>query len=263
MHQLKGKAGFILIELIIATAILAAVIPLSKFFIDAVRASNEAKIQQAANNLAQRYLEEYKAKSIDAISSLDNQEEEIDGKEYLVNVDLDWISVEESNNVIATVLIAKESETEVNVTLSNNEGAVVGPFTVLANNTYALRFDNNDRLIWVADDDNFITITDVTGEEKHLNLIVKGNPQITVDLQNRLDSIYKLVINKTEDPAAPDFSLTIEEEAGADEDMNIDALIRETAQLEHNEKGVNIIVTVADKDSNVLARIAETRKIEW
>ena len=269
MRLRKGKAGFILIELIIATAILAAVIPLSKFFINSVKASNEAKIQQTANHIAQQYIEEYKAKDLNELYGITPDDyqiehtENINGKIWSVLVDLDWNPIETSG-LLGTVKISQDGS-NINVVLSNSNAT--RSFSVVAGTSHSLKLDNAKRLIW--DPGTFsIEFPVTTDEPKQLNLIVNNNPDLDLTLRNCLSSIEQLIINKTENPEATRFKLDVYDpgtvvEGETESEESIDVTIRDTQQIEPSELGVNISVTVKDDNDIEFAKIAETRKLEW
>ena len=263
MRLLKGKAGFILVELIIATAILAAVIPLSKLFINTVKASNEAKIQQTANHLAQQYIEEYKARDLKELYDMtptDNRiehTENMNGKLWNVLVDLDWNPVE-TRGLLGTVTISKDGS-NIEVELSNSLDPPRS-FSVVAGTEHVLKLDHDKRLIW--DPGSFSIEVPVTADEpKQLNLIINNNPDLQLTLRNCLTDIKQLIINKTEDPEAANFQLAVAE---PEEEESINVIIRDTQQVEPSELGVNITVTVKDENgTEIFAKIAETRKLEW
>lgn len=295
MNLFKEKTGFILIELIIATAILAAVIPLSKIFIDTIKVSNEAKIQQRANHLAQQYLEEYKAMSLDELYTLWNVPEGgenspfdedgllvnedgkpvIEGGNYIVKGEMKWIP-NDVDNLIGTVKISKITKSDegaegINIDLYDSDGESVSYTEDLysSEKEYLLSLDNNNRLRW--EDNDGVKLSNLPAKGQ-LNLIVEGNPEIKVNFKNRLSSVKELIINKTEIiPPSPEdeipkskFQLFIEKGTDSDEkNVDINALIRDTEQVKENELGVNIIVTVKDTAGVELAKIAETRKIRW
>ena len=60
--QNKEK-GFTLIEVLIAAVILCAIFPLTNYFLNSMRTNNTTEVQQTANYLCQKYMEDYKAKS--------------------------------------------------------------------------------------------------------------------------------------------------------------------------------------------------------
>ena len=261
MRLLKGKAGFILVELIIATALLAAVIPLSRLFINTVKASNEAKIQQTANHIAQRYIEEYKAKDLNELFGVTPDDYQIEhtentnGKIWKVLVDLDWNPVQTSG-LLGTVMISQEGS-NINVDLASSLGE--RSFSVVAGTSHSLKLDNTKRLIW--DSDSFsIEVPVTTDEPKQLNLLVNNNPDLDLTLRNCLSSIAQLIINKTENPEATKFNLEIYE---PEEEESINVIIRDTQQIEPSELGVNITVRVQDDNGIEFTKIAETRKLEW
>jgi type II secretory pathway pseudopilin PulG len=280
MRLWKGKAGFILVELIIATAILAAVIPLSKFFIDTIKATREAKIQQTANHLAQKYMEEYKGKSLPELyavleqGTVLNDEVKMNKRNYKVSVAVDWVIVGSASH-IGTVWIKKDSVNSVNIKLESNNQEQIRENTFFNDpenpeNAYDLKLTNSNYLDLYSKNDDQVLLTVPfnlpSSEPKELNLVVCGDPVLELNVQNRHDFIEKLIINKTEiEPIneTPNFKLFIEKDMPKDIDIDIDALIRDTEQLEESELGVNIIVTVKDAEDVELVKIAETRKIEW
>ncbi|NLO76363.1 MAG: type II secretion system protein [Clostridia bacterium] len=268
MRLLKEKAGFILVELIIATAILAAVIPLSKFFMDTIRASNETKIQQTANHIAQQYLEEYKAKDMNEITAITNQVEIVNGKEYKVSVALEWLPIE-IKGLLGTVTISKDTESGIDIELSSLAEGSPRKYHCLSGSSHTLKFEplgSRSCMKWGTNEPG-VELPNIADEpkQKQLNLIVIDNPSIEVNIKNRT-KIEQLLINKTEikpDSEASNFKIYVEEDLENDAEINTDVIIRDTEQVGQNELGVNIIVTVNDADNHELVKIAETRKIEW
>ncbi|MGI6587633.1 MAG: type IV pilus modification PilV family protein [Peptococcia bacterium] len=261
MRCIKKNAGFVLVELIIVTVILGAVFPLSVYFIDAMKAARETKIQQTANHLAQKYMEDYKQKDLEAIAPLENEEpsvpseEIINGRSFYVSVATEQFLVPvENENWIGNVEIANSSTSGITIQMGNSSSGVT------PGEAYTLRISELIMELLNATGDQLCSaaITLPVDGEPELNLFITNNPRLTLNVENTLDK--KLIINKAEkknadgSEANPDFALSTKQ--GKVE-------IRDDESVEGYKRGVNIIVTVKDQDDEVLAEVAQTRLIEW
>lgn len=69
MFGRRNSDGFSLIEILIATVILCTIIPLTSYFVNSMKTNKKTELHQKANYIAQKYMEEYKAKDIETISA--------------------------------------------------------------------------------------------------------------------------------------------------------------------------------------------------
>ena len=238
------KTGFILVELIIATAILAAVIPLSKFFIDTIRFAREAKIQQTANHLAQLYMEEYK---VIALEDIQNKEEtkSVDNRDYEIKIiKTPFLTEGESRNCIGEVHISRESSSQIGVKFKANQFMFLNNEKCLleATNTLLKLWKNNSQL-----SSSSISFND----ELELDLFVEGNPNFTVEIKNVGDK--RLTINRVDIGNNPNFNLMVKHGKVG---------IRDDVELKDYQSGAHVVVTVKNKGRE-LAKVSQTRFIEW
>ena len=255
MRFLKGKTGFILVELIIATAILAAVIPLSKFFIDTMKATRETKIRQTATHLAQTYMEEYKSLGLEVIKNIEDEKEEVDGREYYVSVEkTPFLASGDSENCLGSINITKVSDSEIRlqVVSTKSDGESISS-SALPNYEYTLEINDAQIKLWQGEAYNSIATISPQGEPE-LNLFVENNPKLTLNVKNNLDK--NLIINSMA-VGSDLFKLVVKQGKVG---------VRDNESIEDYQRGAHIIVTVKDKAGDageILAEVAQTRLIEW
>lgn len=241
------KTGFILVELIIATAILAAVIPLSKFFIDTIRFAREAKIQQTANHLAQLYMEEYKV--ID-LGDIENKEEtkSVDNRDYEIKIiKTPFLTEEEARNCVGGVYISCSSTSEIGFKFTN--GTTIEPL-VLTGGKCLLETTNTQ--LKILQNDNLLGSCNISfNGEPELDLFVEGNPNFTLEIKNVGDK--RLTINRVDIGNNPNFNLMVKHGKVG---------IRDDVELKDYQSGAHVVVTVKNKGRE-LAKVSQTRFIEW
>jgi len=254
MRFIKSNTGFVLVELIIVTVILGAVFPLSIFFIDSMKAAQETKIQQSANYLAQKFMEEYKAKDLATITATTEPiKTVINGKNLYTSVAVEhFLEPVEATNYIGKVEITSSA---------------VGLKTIRINDTsfddsweeYILRLTENRLYLSAKTPENEYNLGSVAinlpVEDPELNIFVSNDPYMILNVKNELAD-KKLIINKIETVVEgnPNFSLPILEGKVA---------IRDSELIEGYERGYNLIITVKNEDNVELAKLAQTRMINW
>jgi prepilin-type N-terminal cleavage/methylation domain-containing protein len=86
MFRRKNSAGFSLIEVLIATVVLCTIIPLTSYFVSSMKTNKKTELYQKANYVAQKYMEEYKAKDVKDIVVGDITDESVEGLKVFINV---------------------------------------------------------------------------------------------------------------------------------------------------------------------------------
>jgi type II secretory pathway pseudopilin PulG len=271
MRFIKKEAGFVLVELIIVTVILGAVFPLSIYFINSMKAARETKIQQTANYLAQKYMEEYKAKDLVGIVPTEEGEAEeliqttINGRLFCVSAAIKpFLAPLDAANCIGNMEIISPGGSTITIKMDNsNISAVQGE-------TYTLRLTDDPSIHFELFKDEaepelyVFSVTLPAGEpglepDPELNLYIKNDPGFTLEVKNELED-RKLIINKIEEktadesPANPKFTLDV---------VQGKVKICNREPIEAYQQGAHIIITVKDKNDKVLAEAVQTRFIEW
>ncbi|MDD4666143.1 MAG: type II secretion system protein, partial [Clostridia bacterium] len=221
MRFIKKEAGFVLVELIIVTVILGAVFPLSIYFINSMKAARETKIQQTANYLAQKYMEEYKAKDLAVIVPTEEEEPveliqtTINGRLFCVSAAIKpFLDPLDAANCIGNMEIISNEGSAITIKMDNsNISAVQGEiYTLRLTSDHSTRFelfkDEAESELYV------FSVTLPAGEpglepDPELNLYVKNDPDFTLEVKNELED-RKLIINKIEEKTAdesPKFTL--------------------------------------------------------
>jgi type II secretory pathway pseudopilin PulG len=273
MRFIKKEAGFVLVELIIVTVILGAVFPLSIYFINSMKAARETKIQQTANYLAQKYMEEYKAKDLAVIVPTEEEPVEliqttINGRLFCVSAAIKpFLDPVDAANCIGNMEIISNEGSAITIKMDNsNIPAVQGE-------TYTLRLTGDPRTRFElfkdeAESEPYVfSVTLPAGEpglepDPELNLYIKNiknDPGFTLEVKNELED-RKLIINRIEEktanesPANPKFTLDV---------VQGKVKICNREPIEAYQQGAHIIITVKDKNDKVLAEVVQTRFIEW
>ncbi len=239
------KTGFVLIELIIATAILAAVIPLSKFFIDTIKFAREAKIQQTANHLAQLYMEEYKV--ID-LKEIDEREETktVDKRKYVISIEKDpFLIKKERKNFIGKIHVYPKSDSEMGLKFIND--TVIEPLLLKGDKCL---LEISDTLLKLSQETCDLTLS--PEGEPVLDLFVENNPDLTLNI--KYTGTRKLLINRVDLGNNPDFKLVVKHGKVG---------VFENEELMDYQRGAHLLVIVKNNLNEELTRISQTRFIEW
>ena len=274
MRYLRKNVGFVLVELIVVTVILGAIFPLSIYFIDAMKAARETKIQQTANYLAQKYMEEYKQMDLEELAVFLEEavneegeicfEEKINKRDFFIKaVVKEFFVPVQIDGWLGDVKIVFQ-DNMYQVSLLGNQGGDSGPSEADLDDFFAaeciLEIDEGKITFTVPggeSSDVFKTanfdFSEDASVEPRLNLHIENVSGLTLNVENKLAE--KLLINKIE-KAADKFSLKVK--AGQVE-------VHDDQYVEGYRRGVNIIVTVEDQEQggNLLAEVAQTRFIEW
>ncbi|MDD2401128.1 MAG: type II secretion system protein [Clostridia bacterium] len=266
MHIIKDTRGFTLIEVLIAAVIFATVLPLSMYFVDCIRINNKTKIQQEANNLAQRYMEEYKGKSVgDIIADLDSNATEVrEGKEYTidegngfeVNVELEYDEM----------IVSKMGRMEIEKRLVFGDLVIIvrkesGDFAWIIDNgeSYELKIEvdiNGSPKLTISDSNSVskgsTVLDNIDPNPRILEIVVEEDVNLTFDVYNEMAS--KFIICKDIDDSAT-FNLNI----------NLGEVeVRDLYQIDEYERGADITVTVEyskyEDEFKELAKMSQTRK---
>lgn len=256
MFYCKREDGFSLIEVLIATIVLCTIIPLTNYFINSMKTNNKTELQQTANYVAQKYMEEYKAKKLDEYTTMNDVKitDPETGFSVTINVLLDTIIEPYAAKMIVTGHIG--SSVDIDLGGTSITGAVDGDALVLRvidtgtppNLEEKVRLEklNGDEIETI----NLKTPTPICAD-RLISLTVKDDPEITINAINELPSSRWVVFVMNEVGPCPNFVL------------NKEGKISTTNTAVTTERGARITVTVKknSSDSEILTKVTQARKI--
>lgn len=249
MHFLKDRAGFSLIELVVALVILSIIIPLSAFFINSMKTNDLTEEQQTANHVAQKYMEGFKAKSLKELQDAAGSSDFVDSDtKYHVKVTVDIAPVPELETIIGEVEITKEG---------GKPKITFGGTSYIANNgENVILVIEGEKLKLKKGTDTKISMSltpaSLAPNTLVFSLVVKNDPKLKLKIKNKL-SAKTMVLNTTKENPGSNFEMETDEGK---------ILILNTKQAEKYERGANITVIVKDKNNDKeLLKIMQSRKI--
>ncbi|MGI6533071.1 MAG: type IV pilus modification PilV family protein [Peptococcia bacterium] len=250
--QNKEK-GFTLIEVLIAAVILCAIFPLTNYFLNSMRTNNTTEVQQTANYLCQKYMEDYKAKSKEELNpGTYNFDEE--GLHITVQIERDTPEDEvdsitfnqrfcECQEILTLVHEGHESDTftvgdEVLMKIHDRAGKVMVSF---------LKGNSTLKEIQLSNDGN------------RLIIYTRNDPQLTINVKNSLPvdgsgAQPKFYVYDLSEPNKNRFKIKKATDPGEVEISKDPPYLSQIA-------GATIKVLVSDDKGNVLAKAGQTRKI--
>lgn len=254
MQFLKDKTGFSLIELVVALVILSIIIPLSAFFINSMKTNDLTEEQQSANHVAQKYMEEYKAKRLEELQSLAGSSGFVKdlNTDYYVNVTVELVAVPKLETVTGDIKITKASGAP-QITLGGTS------YVANSGDTLILVVENS-RLKLKSGAETKISKSFTSSSSKlFLNIIVENNPELTLKVQNKLSDKDKMVVFNTTDKENRNKKFKMEPDEGK---VLIVINTEQPEEAKEYERGADITVIVKDKDNNKeLIKLTQTKKI--
>lgn len=256
MFYCKREDGFSLIEVLIATIVLCTIIPLTNYFINSMKTNNKTELQQTANYVAQKYMEEYKAKKLNEYTPMNDVKitDWETGFSVTINVLLDTIIEPYAAKMIVMGHIG--SSVDIDLGGTSITGAVDGDTLVLRvidtgtppNLEEKVRLEKLDGT--EIETINLQTPTPICAD-RLISLTVKDDPEITINAINELPSSRWVVFVMNKVGSCPNFVL------------NNEGKISTTNTAVTTERGARITVTVKkdDSDSEILAKVTQARKI--
>ncbi len=250
MHYYKREDGFSLVEVLLATLILCAVIPLTNYFINSMKTNNKTELQQTANYVAQKYMEEYKAKSLNEYATIDNAFVDADTELY---VNIEVVLDEPIDPFAGSMSVTGYFGGSIDIGLGSltYSGATDGDTLVLR-----ISADGTDeKLILEKTDGTLLLSTKLkpvtpASADRLISINLEEEQQLTLNVINSLLS-NRWVVIKIENPC-PNFIL------------NNEGKVSLTTNELTTESGARITVTVrkdSDPASEILAKATQARKI--
>ena len=268
MYARKRIEGFSLIEVLIATVLLCTIIPLTSYFVSSIKTNNKTELQQTANHVAQKYMEDYKAKALADIAAVvpAGAEEytytKVDSETGLnVHIKVKLESVE--NSSVGEIKITARLGANIEIKMGNKSSDP--SFNVKDNDILNLRIIKegsveklqlkkksggswesiNLKEVTPRSADRIIKLTVIADSDAPPN---KG-PVITIEAKNELPPSWWVIFNITGADDCPNFILKREGNI-----VNVD-------NVASPERGATVTIMVKDKDdSEVLAMAAQNRK---
>lgn len=253
MTYRKREDGFSLIEVLIATIILCTIIPLTSYFLNSMKTNNKTELQQTANYVAQKYMEEYKAKSLvdlaalwptSPISLIDPET----GLDVEIYIELDPIVDPYAGRISVTGYSG--SFVDINLDGTPYAGATDG-------DTYILKIHkpgSKEELQLGKEDGTGVVqsfeLKDVKPAcaNRLIRLTIKDDPEVTFKVKNELpDDLWVVFLMDTVNPS-PHFVLEVEGKATS------------STNTVSTERGAKITVTVK-KGLEELTKVAQARKM--
>jgi type II secretory pathway pseudopilin PulG len=269
MYVRKREEGFSLIEVLIATVLLCTIIPLTSYFVSSIKTNNKTELQQTANHVVQKYMEDFKAKTLADITAMvptgaeEYTYKKVDSETGLnAHVKVKLESAEDST--VGEIKITALLGTRIKIKMGNESSD--SSFNVTDNDILNLRIikDGSVEKLQMESDSGVvlgsITLKGVTPRSAEriikLTLIAdsdappKKGPVITIKAKNELPPSWWVIFNIKGADDCPNFILKREGNI-----VNVD-------NVASPERGATVTIMIKDKnDSEVLAMAAQNRKI--
>lgn len=252
----KREGGFSLIEVLIATVVLCTIIPLTSYFINSMKTNKKTELQQTANYVAQKYMEEYKAKSLSDYSTMgDDSTDTFTDTETGLYVSIRVLLDEAHDPSVGSMNVTGYFGSSIDIKLGSSSpysGATAGDTLVLrvldTGTAEEMQLEKTDGTILKTTE--LETVTPICAD-RLIFINVKDDPQLTLNVINELPSSRWVVFKINEANTCPNFIL------------NKDGKVGLTTDAVTTEKGARITVTVK-KDimaTEILAKATQARKI--